>query len=179
MSKKTDKKTTKPRSPKPPAAQVDTANLVREDLDEQQEPLPKTAAAGAAALRTPAPATPAGQPPAPAKVPLKPLTPLAALWPDVVPSNAESGSSQAASTTKGSSCVHRAKASARRESAVTAASCPIASGETPGESGCGRTHHEADSTQRPSASALLSINRTPKGCHCAANLMIGRPVQRP
>ena len=44
MSKKTVKKTTKPRSPKPPVAQVDTAYLIREDLDEQQELLRKGAA---------------------------------------------------------------------------------------------------------------------------------------
>ena len=95
MSKKTDKKTTKPRSPKPPAAkQVDTAYLVREDLDEQQERLRTAAAAGAAALRTPAPTAPAGQPPAPATVPSKPLAPLASLWPSSVPSEGESRPSQ-------------------------------------------------------------------------------------
>jgi hypothetical protein len=94
MSQKTVKKTVKPRSPKPPAAQVDTAYLVREDLDEQQERLSKAKAAGAGALKTPAPPAPAEQPPVPATVPLKPLTPLAALWPDQVPPKAESRASQ-------------------------------------------------------------------------------------
>jgi hypothetical protein len=94
MSQKTVKKTVKPRSPKPPAAQVDTAYLVREDLDEQQERLSKAKAAGAGALKTPAPPAPAEQPPVPATVPLKPLTPLAALWPNQVPPKAESRASQ-------------------------------------------------------------------------------------
>jgi len=94
MSQKTVKKTVKPRSPKPPAAQVDTAYLVREDLDEQQERLSKAEAAGAGTLKAPAPPAPAEQPPAPATVPLKPLTPLAALWPNQVPPKAESRASQ-------------------------------------------------------------------------------------
>ena len=100
MSKKTVKKATKPRSPKPPAAQVDTAYLVREDLDEQQERLRKGAAAGAAALRTPAPAAPAGQPPAPATVPSKPLAPLASLWPSSVPPQGEATPSQGPASQK-------------------------------------------------------------------------------
>ena len=94
MSQKTVKKTVKPRSPKPPAAQVDTAYLVREDLDEQQERLSKAEAAGAGTLKAPAPPAPAEQPPATATVPLKPLTPLAALWPDQFPPKAESRASQ-------------------------------------------------------------------------------------
>ena len=90
MAKKFSKTVRKPLSPKPAVKQVDTAYLVREDLDEQQEPLRKGVAAGAAALRTPAPTAPAKQPPAPVKVPSKPLAPLAALWPDPVASKGES-----------------------------------------------------------------------------------------
>ena len=94
MSKKPVKRTTKPLSPKPAVKQADTAYLVREDLDEQQERLRKGAAAGVAALRAPASTAPAGQPPAPAKVPSKPLAPLGALWPSSVPSRGESRPSQ-------------------------------------------------------------------------------------
>ena len=64
--------------------QEDTANLVREDLDEQQERLSKAEAAGAGALKAPAPAAA-----------LKPLAPLAALWPDPVPPKGASRPSQA------------------------------------------------------------------------------------
>ena len=99
MAKKNSKTERKPPSPKPAAQQEDTAYLVREDLDEQQERLSKAEAAGAGAVRTPAPPAPAEQPPAPATVPSKPLTPLAALWPDQVPPKAESRASQAPSTT--------------------------------------------------------------------------------
>ncbi len=94
MLKKTVKKSTKPRSPKPPAAQVDTAYLIQEDLDEQQERLRKAAAAGAVALKTPAPTAPGKLPPAPATVASKPLAPLAALWPSSLPSKGESRPSQ-------------------------------------------------------------------------------------
>jgi hypothetical protein len=95
MAQKTIKKTVKPRSPKPPAAQVDTAYLVREDLDEQQERLRKAEAAGANALKTPAQPAVVEQPSAPVALPLKPLAPLAALWPDPVASKGESTPSQA------------------------------------------------------------------------------------
>jgi hypothetical protein len=95
MAKKFSKTVRKPLSPKPVVKQVDTAYLVREDLDEQEERLRKAAAAGAAALKTPAPTAPAEQPPAPATVPSKPLAPLAALWPDSVPSKGESRPAQA------------------------------------------------------------------------------------
>ncbi len=94
MAKKNSKSERKPPSPKPMVQQEDTAYLVREDLDEQQERLSKAKAAGAGALKTPAPPAPAEQPPVPATVPLKPLTPLAALWPDQVPPKAESRASQ-------------------------------------------------------------------------------------
>jgi hypothetical protein len=92
---KNSKTERKPLSPKPTVQQEDTAYLVREDLDEQQERLRKSAAAGAGAVRTPAPPPTAEQPPAPATVPTKPLTPLAALWPDQVQPKAESRASQA------------------------------------------------------------------------------------
>ena len=89
MAKKFPKTVRKPVSPKPAAKQADTAYPVElEDFDEQQEPLRQ--AGGAGALRTPAPLAPA-----PATVPSKPLTPLAALWPDQVPPKAESRASQA------------------------------------------------------------------------------------
>src|ERR1017187_6511218 len=94
MAKKNSKTERKPRSPKPAVKQDDTAYLVREDLDEQQERLRKAEAAGANALKTPAPPASAEQPPASATVPSKPLTPLAALWPDQVPPKAESRASQ-------------------------------------------------------------------------------------
>ena len=90
MTKKFSKRVEEPRIPKPPAAQEDTAYVVREDLDEQQERLKQ----GAAALRTPAPTAPAEQPAAPATVPSKPLAPLGALWPSSVPSQAEATPSQ-------------------------------------------------------------------------------------
>jgi hypothetical protein len=94
MAKKNSKTERRPPSPKPTVRQEDTAYLVREDLDEQQERLGKAEAAGAGAVRTPAPPSPVEQPPAPAMVPLKPLTPLASLWPDQVPPKAESRASQ-------------------------------------------------------------------------------------
>src|ERR1019366_3036565 len=100
MSQKTVKKIVKPRSPKPPAAQVDTAYLVREDLDERQERLRKTAAAGADVLKRPAPPAPAEQPPAPATVPSKPLAPLGALWPSSVPPRGELEPSQGPASQK-------------------------------------------------------------------------------
>ena len=86
MAKKNSKTERKPPSPNPAVMQEETAYLVREDVDEQQEPPRKTAAV----LRTSAPTAPAGQPPAPVKVPSKPLAPLAALWPDPAPSKGES-----------------------------------------------------------------------------------------
>jgi hypothetical protein len=89
MAKTITRKVGKPLSPKPAVEQADTAYLVREDLDEEQERLRKAAAAGANALKTPAPTAPAGPSPAPAMVPSKPLAPLAALWPDPVPSKGE------------------------------------------------------------------------------------------
>ena len=95
MAKKNSKTEWKPLSPKPAVMQEDTAYLVREDLDEQQERLSNAEAAGAGAVRTPAPPATAAQPPAPATVPSKPLMPLAALWPDPVPPKAESRASQA------------------------------------------------------------------------------------
>ena len=93
MAKKNSKTERKPLSPKPAVMQEDTANLVREDLDEQQERLSKAEAAGAGALKAPAPAAAAEQPP-PAAAASKPLAPLAALWPDPLPSKGESRPSQ-------------------------------------------------------------------------------------
>jgi Glycogen recognition site of AMP-activated protein kinase len=84
MTKKFPKRVSEPLSPKPAVKQEDTAYLVREDLDEQQERLMNAAAAGANALTTPAPAAAAEQPP-PAAAASKPLAPLAALWPSSVP----------------------------------------------------------------------------------------------
>ena len=95
MAKTITKKVGKPLSPKPAVEQADTAYLVREDLDEEQERLRKAAGAGANALKTPAPKAPAGPSPASAMVPSKPLAPLAALWPDPVASKGESRPSQA------------------------------------------------------------------------------------
>src|ERR1035437_10059381 len=89
MTKKFPKRVRKPLSPKPAVRQEDTAYLVREDLDEQQERLSKAEAAGAGAVKTPAPPAPAEQPPALATVPSKPLAPLAALWPSSVPPRGE------------------------------------------------------------------------------------------
>lgn len=90
MTKKFSKRVEGPRSPKPLAAQEDTAYVVREDLDAQQERLNQDAAA----LRTPAPTAPAEQPAAPATVTAKPLAPLGALWPSSVPSQGEATPSQ-------------------------------------------------------------------------------------
>jgi hypothetical protein len=92
---KNSKTERKPLSPKLTVQEEDTAYLVREDLDEQQERLSKAEAAGAGVLKAPAPPSPAEQPSAPATVPSKPLTPLAALWPDQVPPKAESRAFQA------------------------------------------------------------------------------------
>ena len=94
MTKKFSKRVREPLSPKPVVKQEDTANLVREDLDEQQERLSKAEAAGAGAVRTPAPPAPPEQPPAPATVPSKPLAPLGALWPSSVPPQGEATPSQ-------------------------------------------------------------------------------------
>jgi hypothetical protein len=99
MAKMFSKTARKLLSPKPAARQADRAYPVeQEDLEEQHRRLRKAAAAGADALRTPAPPAPAEQPPVPAKAPSKPLTPLAALWPDQVPSKGESRPSQAPKT---------------------------------------------------------------------------------
>jgi hypothetical protein len=95
MAKKFANKVGKPLSPKPAVEQADTADLVREDLDEEQEQRMKTAAVGANALTTPTQAASAEPSPAPAAVLSKPLAPLAALWPDPVPSKAKSRPSQA------------------------------------------------------------------------------------
>src|ERR1019366_8550031 len=94
MAKKNSKIERKPPSPKPAVRQEDTAYLVREDLDEQQERFGKAEAAGANALTTPAPAAAVEQPP-PAAAASKPLAPLAALWPSSVPSKGESRPSHA------------------------------------------------------------------------------------
>jgi hypothetical protein len=83
MTKKPSKRVREPLSPKPPMKHVDTAYLVRQDLDEEQESQ-RNAAAGAAARETPAPTAAAEQSPTAAMAPSKPLTPLAALWPDPV-----------------------------------------------------------------------------------------------
>ena|ERR1035441_2536643 len=99
MAKKNSKTERKPLSPKPAVMQEDTANLVREDLDEQQERLSKAEAAGAGALKAPAPAAAAEQAP-PAAAALKPLAPLAALWPDPVPPKGASRPSQAPASQK-------------------------------------------------------------------------------
>jgi hypothetical protein len=91
MAKTITRTVRKPLSLKPGPKRADTAYPVeQEDLDQQQERLRKAAAEGAAALRTQAPAE---QTPAPATVPSKPLTPLAALWPDPTPSKGESRAS--------------------------------------------------------------------------------------
>ena len=63
MAKTITKKVGKPLSPKPAVEQADTAYLVREDLDEEQEPRMKAAAAGANALTTPTPAASAERSP--------------------------------------------------------------------------------------------------------------------
>jgi len=92
MAKNIANKLRKPLDHKPAPKQPDRAYPVdQEDLDQQQERLSKAAATEAAALKTQAPA---GHPPAPATVPSKPLTPLAALWPDPIPSKGESRQSQ-------------------------------------------------------------------------------------
>ena len=93
MAKKNSKTERKPLSPKPSAAQVDTAYLVREDLDEQQERLRKDEAAGANALKTPAQPAAAEQAPT-AAASSKSLAPLGALWPSSVPPRGESEPSQ-------------------------------------------------------------------------------------
>lgn len=72
MSKKIVKRTTTPLSPRPVVKEPDTVFLVREDLDEEQEH-PESAAVVGGTVE-PAPAS--------TLVPLKPLTPLAAVWPD-------------------------------------------------------------------------------------------------
>ena len=95
MAKTITKNVGKPLSPKPAVEQADTAYLVREDLDEEQEQRMKAAAAGVGAVRTPAPAASAEPSPASPAVLSKPLAPLAALWPDAVPSKGKSRPSQA------------------------------------------------------------------------------------
>src|ERR1035441_6736632 len=93
MAKKPANKVRKPLSPKPVVEREDTAYLVREDLDEQQERLRKGAAAGANALKTPAQPAAAEQAPT-AAASSKPLAPLGALWPSSVPPRGESEPSQ-------------------------------------------------------------------------------------
>ena len=93
MTKKFPKRVREPMSPKPAVKQEDTAYLVREDLDEEQERLMNAAAAGANALTTQAPAAAAEQP-TPAAAASKPLAPLAALWPSSVPPRGEVTPSQ-------------------------------------------------------------------------------------
>jgi hypothetical protein len=150
MAKKNSKTERKPLSPKPTVQQEDTAYLVREDLDEQQELLSKAEAAGAGAVRTPAPPAPAEQPPALATVPSKSLTPGGAVaGPSSAQSRVEGISSAHTTSSKGSDYVHSAKASTRPGSAVTAASCPAAAVESPGESGCGRVSRKANRAQDP------------------------------
>ena len=78
MSKKKITRTENQPTPKPVAKQQDTAYLVREELDYQQE-----GSAGAGPLKSPAPAPVAEQPPTSA-APAKPLAPLAAIWPSSV-----------------------------------------------------------------------------------------------
>jgi hypothetical protein len=94
MSKKTIKKTTKPLSSRPVVEQADTAFVIREDLDDEQEPLKPITDAGAADLNAQAPEAAAEQPPAAATVSSKPFAPLAALWPDPVPPKEEAKPSQ-------------------------------------------------------------------------------------
>lgn len=90
MKKKFSKRDMEPRSPKPPVAEVDTAYLVKEDLDEQQERLKREAAA----LRTPLPTAPAEQPVDPTMVSSKPIAPLGALWPSSVAPQGEATPSE-------------------------------------------------------------------------------------
>ena len=93
MAKTINRTVTKALNQKLRPKQPDAAYPVeQEDLDQQQERLKKGAAAGAAALRTPAPAE---QTPSQAAMSAKPLTPLAALWPDSTSSKGESRPSQA------------------------------------------------------------------------------------
>jgi hypothetical protein len=73
MSKKTAK-TTKRQSPRPAVKQEDTAYLVREDLDPQEESLEPATPKGTSGSKAPAP-TPTATEPA------NPLTPVAAVWP--------------------------------------------------------------------------------------------------
>jgi len=97
MAKTINRIVTKPLSQRPAPKQSDSAYPVdQEDLDQQQERLRKAAAAGAAALKTSAPVQ---QTPAPTTMPSKPLTPLADLWPDPIPSKGESRPSQALAQT--------------------------------------------------------------------------------
>ena len=96
MAKNFANKVRKPLSPKPAVEQADTSYPVGpEDLEEQKERLRKAAAAGAASLTSPAPGALAEQPPALAKVPSKPLAPLAALWPSSLPPREEVNPSRA------------------------------------------------------------------------------------
>jgi hypothetical protein len=93
MTKKFPKRVREPLSPKPAVKQDDTAYLVREDLDEEQEWLSKAEASGAGAVKTPAPAA-ATEQPTPAAAASKPLALLAALWPSSVPPRGEVTPSQ-------------------------------------------------------------------------------------
>ena len=152
MANKPANKVRKPLSPKPVVEQEDTAYLVREDLDEQQERLRKGAAAGANVLRTPAPPAPAEQPPAAAKVPSKPLTPLAALWPDQVPSKGESRPSLAPASQKAP-----ATATAPKPAPATAAPLP----QPPAQSAPAKSPEKAAvaaSATKPTAPKTLSVS---------------------
>lgn len=81
MKKTFPMRVTEPRSPKPLPPQDDTAHLVREDFEEQQERFEQEAAV----LRTPESTTPAEQPADPATEAAKLIAPLGALWPSSGP----------------------------------------------------------------------------------------------
>ena len=113
MSKKNIARITKPLSPKPAARRVNTPNPVEEeDLNPQQGRFKKEAAAGASALKTPAPAVRVEFPPAPATVPSKHLAPLAALWKSSIPPRGEANPSQGPALQKAPVTVVAPKASA-------------------------------------------------------------------
>jgi hypothetical protein len=99
MLKKTVKKTAKPLSPRPAVKQDDTAYVVREDLEAQQERPGQTAGAGAGVPKAPEPPV-ADQAPGPAAVPSKPLAPLAALWPSSVAPRGEASPSRGPASPK-------------------------------------------------------------------------------
>ena len=96
MAKKSLKKATKQLAPEAGAKQSGRAYSAEpEELNGQQRRLKNAAAAGAEALKAPAPAaTPAVQP-TPAAVSSPPLAPLAVLWPTPAPAQGASKPSQA------------------------------------------------------------------------------------